>query len=41
MMGVSVPLGRRVVNRVVDFLHQLYVSIVIFTSTGQGKVGLV
>jgi len=38
-MGVSVPLGRRVVNRVVDFLHQLYVSIVIFTSTGQGKVG--
>jgi peptide/nickel transport system permease protein len=39
MMGVSVPLGRRVVNRVVDFLHQLYVSIVIFTSTGQGKVG--
>jgi peptide/nickel transport system permease protein len=39
MMGVSVPLGRRVVNRVVDFLHQLYVSIVIFTSTGQGKAG--
>jgi peptide/nickel transport system permease protein len=39
MMGVSVPLGRRVVNRVVDFLHQLYVSIIIFTSTGQGKVG--
>ncbi|WP_066796863.1 ABC transporter permease [Caldivirga sp. MU80] len=39
MMGVSVPLGRRVVNRVVDFLHQLYVSIVIFTSTGQGKTG--
>jgi len=38
-MGVSVPLGRRVVNRVVDFLHQLYVSIIIFTSTGQGKVG--
>jgi len=38
-MGVSVPLGRRVVNRVVDFLHQLYVSIVIFTSTGQGKAG--
>ncbi|MFP3311145.1 MAG: ABC transporter permease [Caldivirga sp.] len=39
MMGVSVPLGRRVVNRVVDLLHQLYVSIVIFTSTGQGKAG--
>ncbi|KUO89399.1 MAG: hypothetical protein AT712_03165, partial [Caldivirga sp. CIS_19] len=39
MMGVSVPLGRRVVNSVVDFLHQLYVSIVIFTSTGQGKAG--
>jgi len=39
MMGVSVPLGRRVVNRVVDFLHQLYVSIIIFTSTGQGKAG--
>ncbi len=38
-MGVSVPLGRRVVNRVVDLLHQLYVSIVIFTSTGQGKAG--
>jgi len=38
-MGVSVPLGRRVVNRVVDLLHQLYVSIVIFTSTGQGKTG--
>ncbi|MGC8570212.1 ABC transporter permease [Caldivirga sp.] len=35
----AIPLGRRVVNRVVDFLHQLYVSIVIFTSTGQGKVG--
>lgn len=38
-MGVSVSLGRRVVNRVVDLLHQLYVSIVIFTSTGQGKAG--
>jgi len=38
-MGVSVSLGRRVVNRVVDLLHQLYVSIIIFTSTGQGKAG--
>ena len=38
-MESAIPLGRRVVNRVYDFLHQLYVSIVIFTSTGQGKVG--
>lgn len=38
-MESAIPLGRRVVNRIVDLLHQLYVSIVIFTSTGQGKAG--